>query len=47
MSKAPKWDVSNYYKQTRKKRPGRHKKKETKMKKGWEDIPRELELKND
>ena len=30
-----------------KKRPGRHKKIEINMKKGWEDIPRELELKND
>tara|TARA_R100000656_G_scaffold11775_1_gene12440 strand:- start:231 stop:365 length:135 start_codon:yes stop_codon:yes gene_type:complete len=30
MSKVPKWGVSDYYKQTRKKRPGRHKKNRNK-----------------
>ena len=30
MSKAPKWGVSDYHRQTRKKRPGRHKKNRNK-----------------
>ena len=33
MSKVQKWGVNNYHKQTKKKRPGRHKKKRNKHEK--------------
>ena len=33
MAQAPKWGVSTYHKQTKKKRPGRHKKKRNKHEK--------------